>query len=84
MKKSTKFLLVFIFWFTSINAQTLFITSSGKKYHSVECKMLNKGKKEISYEAAKKDGYKACKYCKAKEIDRIKKMEAKKKKEKQL
>ena len=85
MKKTytTLALLFFLLFFASARAQTVFISSSGKKYHSVECKMLKNDKKEMSYEAAQKEGYKACKICKAKEIDRIKKMEAKEKKKKE-
>lgn len=48
-----------------LNAQTVYITDSGKKYHAKNCSVAKTGKKGIALKDAKKDGYDPCKVCKA-------------------
>lgn len=48
-----------------LNAQTVYITDSGKKYHMKNCDVAKTGKKGIELAEAKKKGYEACKVCKA-------------------
>jgi hypothetical protein len=83
LNKQTLLLFFFIFGLGKMQAQTVFITSKGKKYHAAECSMLKNDKKEISLEEAKKEGYKACNYCKAKQIKKIEKQESEGKAKKQ-
>jgi len=42
---------------------TVYVTNSGKKYHSAECKHLNKSKISISLTDAKSQGYTPCSHC---------------------
>lgn len=49
---------------TKLKAQTVYITESGKKYHSKNCDVAKTGKKGIELAEAKKQGYEACKVCK--------------------
>jgi hypothetical protein len=44
-------------------AQTVYITRSGKKYHSDGCRYLTASKIAISLKDAKAKGYTACKVC---------------------
>jgi hypothetical protein len=45
-------------------ADSVFITRSGKKYHRASCKTIQKSQvTEISREAAIARGYEACKVC---------------------
>lgn len=48
-----------------LKAQTVYITESGKKYHMKNCDVAKTGKKGIDLAEAKKQGYEACKVCKA-------------------
>ena len=71
MKSHLKFLFVIVltlFLFTRTNAQTVYITDTGKKYHAKNCSIVKTGKKGISLEEAKEKGYEPCKNCKADEI----------------
>ena len=47
----------------SIDAQTVYITDTGAKYHSENCRFLNKSKISIDLSDAKNKGYEACKIC---------------------
>jgi hypothetical protein len=49
--------------FQSIDAQTVYITDTGVKYHSENCRFLNKSKTAINLSDAKNKGYEACKIC---------------------
>lgn len=61
--------LLFAIGLSKINAQTVFVTSTGKKYHTKNCDLLKEGKKKsITLAEARKQGYDACKMCKADEI----------------
>lgn len=42
---------------------TVYITDTGKKYHNVGCRFLDKSKHAISKSEAEKRGYKPCKVC---------------------
>lgn len=63
-------------------AQTVFVSSKGKKYHTENCKILAPDKKGMSVEEAKKEGYKACRKCKVKQMEVIKRKEEEAKKKK--
>ena len=47
-----------------MNAQTVYTTKTGEKYHTKICHYLKFSKKEITLEKAIELGYKACKVCK--------------------
>lgn len=57
--------------FAKLSAQTVYITESGKKYHAKNCSLAKTGKKGISLKEAIKQGYEACKMCKADEIKAV-------------
>jgi hypothetical protein len=44
--------------------QTVYITKTGKKYHTATCRYLSKSKIPISLKDAKANGYTACSICK--------------------
>ncbi|HWY10434.1 MAG TPA: hypothetical protein VN026_03860 [Bacteroidia bacterium] len=48
----------------SINAQTVYITNTGEKYHASGCRYLSKSKNAIELSDALNKGYVACKVCK--------------------
>ncbi len=75
-------LFVFVFFCELARAQTVFVSSKGKKYHTENCVILAADKKGISVEEAKKEGYKACRKCKVKQVEAIKRKEAEEKKKK--
>ena len=65
MKNTIGLLVLILFFFTShIKSQTVYITESGKKYHSKNCALAKTGKKGIDLALAKKEGYEPCKACK--------------------
>jgi hypothetical protein len=68
--KKTAFIIVFILFIVVINskAQTVYVTKGGKKYHAKNCNIAKTGKRGIELTEAKKQGYEACKACKANEI----------------
>lgn len=57
----TIFILGFLFQLT---AQTVYVTKSGKKYHSQNCSSLSSSKKAIELSDAIDNGYTPCKKCK--------------------
>jgi NOL1/NOP2/fmu family ribosome biogenesis protein len=67
--KKFSFILISVFFLiincNKLRAQTVYITENGKKYHSKNCDLAKTGKKGISLAEAKKQGYEACKKCKA-------------------
>lgn len=72
------FLFAFILTIhVSLNAQTVYVTENGKKFHKKNCDLAKTGKKGIELKDAKKQGYEACKSCKPEEA-----IEPKKEKEK--
>jgi hypothetical protein len=74
------FALLFVFANALALSQTVFISSKGKKYHTEDCKLLAEDKKGLSIEEARKEGYKACRKCKVKQVEAIKRKEAEEKK----
>jgi len=44
--------------------QTVYITKTGKKYHTASCRYLSKSKITISLKDAKSNGYTPCSVCK--------------------
>ncbi|MGZ4043229.1 MAG: hypothetical protein ACXVNM_11310 [Bacteroidia bacterium] len=68
MRKKSFFLTIALFLalcFSKLNAQTVYITDSGKKYHAKNCNLVKTGKKGIQLIEATKQGYEPCKICKA-------------------
>lgn len=62
----TSILIIALFLICSkLNAQTVYITDTGKKYHAKNCSLAKTGKKGVELAEAKKQGYEACKNCKA-------------------
>ena len=61
-KKYIVTLIVFLFSF-SINAQTVFKTPSGAKYHLASCRMVKNVSEEITISKARKLGLEPCKIC---------------------
>ncbi len=60
-------IVIFIFSITfasSINAQSVYTTKTGEKYHKNTCKYLKYSKKEITLKKAKLLGYSPCSVCK--------------------
>ncbi|MDN5214966.1 hypothetical protein QQ020_22995 [Fulvivirgaceae bacterium BMA12] len=45
-------------------AQTVYITKTGRKYHKETCRYLNHSKYPLTLSKAKERGYEACKVCK--------------------
>ena len=62
-----KIFLFFVFASLSIqlvSAQIVYVTKSGKKYHSKTCSLAKTGKVGVLLVDAKKQGYTACSNCK--------------------
>ena len=53
---------------SKLTAQTVYVTESGKKYHSKNCDIVKTGKKGITLEEAKKRGLEPCKSCKVESV----------------
>ena len=49
---------------TQTKEQTVYITKTGKKYHTATCRYLSRSKYSISLKDAKAQGYTACSVCK--------------------
>ena len=65
MKIYKYILIVCLLAFTAqLNAQTVFTTKTGEKYHTNSCHYLKHSKKEIMLQKAIQYGYDACKVCK--------------------
>jgi hypothetical protein len=65
--------LIFVLCFLNmkINAQTVYVTETGKKYHAKNCDIAKTGKKGIELKEAKKQGYEACKICKVEQTQKV-------------
>jgi hypothetical protein len=72
------FLFLFVFLTELVNAQTVYVTEKGKKYHKKNCTIVNEGKKGMELKEAQKQGYEPCKSCysDSKETSPAKKEEA--------
>lgn len=66
-------------FYPGLKAQTVFVSSKGKKYHMENCHGLAPDKRALTIEEAEKQGFKAHKGCKVKKM--VKKQEARKPKE---
>lgn len=69
MKRSSLLSIIFfaLFYITinfSAQAQTVYVTEGGKKYHMKNCSVVSTGKKGIERSDAKKKGYTSCAVCK--------------------
>lgn len=58
--------------FNKVEAQTVYVTEQGKKYHARICSVAKNGKRGISLADAKRLGYQACKICLAEKPKSIK------------
>jgi hypothetical protein len=68
MRKQNIFTFVFFIAFALFThlaqAQTVYVTENGKKYHKKNCTLVNEGKKGIELSEAKKKGLEPCSVCK--------------------
>ncbi len=68
MKKQNIFTFLFLVGFGLMahlsNAQTVYATENGKKYHKKNCTLVNEGKKGMELSEAKKKGLEPCGACK--------------------
>lgn len=83
MKNLLLALILTVLGYVNINAQTVYVTETGKKYHAKNCNLAKTGKKGIALKQAIKEKYTPCANCKASEIKEEKtevKKPAKKKK----
>lgn len=56
--------LIFVISISHVDAQTVYTTKTGEKYHKESCKYLKYSKKEITLEKALELGYTSCLVCK--------------------
>jgi len=65
MKKKLLFLtLIFSLLMGNVFSQTVYVTKTGKKYHTENCRYLHISSYSISLTDAKEKGYEACSVCK--------------------
>ncbi|HSZ72030.1 MAG TPA: hypothetical protein VK750_05100 [Cytophagaceae bacterium] len=69
MKRNPLFRIIFftLFYLSihfSSQAQTVYVTNGGKKYHMKNCSAVSSGKKGVEVSEAKKQGYSSCAVCK--------------------
>ncbi len=62
--KVLKVISVVLFLTVGVQAQTVYITKTGSKYHKENCRYLRYSKKEISLEKLSGLGYRPCLVCK--------------------
>lgn len=63
--KKTLLLFTFLFLLVSnVYSQTVYVTKTGLKYHSVQCQHLRNSSRNIDIKDALDAGYQACKVCK--------------------
>ena len=58
-----KFLFLILFFTLHLNAQKVYKTPSGSKYHLASCRMVKNVSSEITLESAAKQGLSPCKIC---------------------
>ena len=65
MKIAPPYLLILIMCMFAfqLNAQSVYRTPSGKKYHKANCRMVENVSKRLSIDQAKKSGLTPCKMC---------------------
>ena len=62
--RTLQILVLLLIATVAVDAQTVYITKTGSKYHKGTCRYLSRSKIPISLEDAKKQGYGACSVCK--------------------
>lgn len=65
-KRMYRILLITVFAFSflfNLTAQTVYVTNTGKKYHTSNCSSLSSSKKSIELSEAINKGYTPCKKC---------------------
>jgi len=84
MKNRFLFISAFVILFAILsqfaNAQTVYVTEKGKKYHKKNCSVVSEGKKGQELAEAKKNGYEPCAVCKPDEGKKQEATDPKKKK----
>ena len=68
MKKVTLFATILLLTSVVANAQKIYKTPSGAKYHLGSCRMVQNVSEEISFERAAELGLQPCKICKPKDF----------------
>jgi hypothetical protein len=68
MKKVTLFAAILLLTSVVANAQKIYKTPSGAKYHLGSCRMVQNVSEEISFERAAELGLQPCKICKPKDF----------------
>src|SRR5258708_2147280 len=63
LKMKKLFLVLLLFVFGGVAAQTVYITNTGQKYHTGGCRYLSKSKIAIELKNAVNQNYVACKVC---------------------
>ena len=58
-------ILLFLFFFYGISAQTVYKTPSGTKYHLANCRMVKNVSSALSLDKALRSGLQPCKICRA-------------------
>jgi hypothetical protein len=78
--KTTKILILtlvlIIISLSGLQAQTVYVTDNGKKYHAKNCSLVKTGKKGLEMKEAIRQGYTACNICKPDELHEGKKKKA--------
>jgi len=67
MKKAVLLIVLFLLTSAATNAQKIYKTPSGAKYHLGNCRMVQNVSEEISFEGAAELGLQPCKICKPKD-----------------
>ena len=62
------FLIVTLVFAFQVNAQTVYTTKTGEKFHKETCHFLKYSKKEVLFEKAIQLGYQACRVCKPSQV----------------
>lgn len=71
MKRLTQIFVVAVLLFvttSALQAQTVYVTEGGKKYHAKNCSVVKTGKTGMELKDAKKKGYEPCNVCKKDDI----------------
>jgi len=66
MKKSILFsiLVIFVIYYGESYSQTVYVTKSGKKFHTADCRYINYNSISLELKQAVDFGYSPCKVCK--------------------
>ncbi len=77
---TSAFIILFAILSQFANAQTVYVTEKGKKYHKKNCSVVSEGKKGKELAEARKSGYEPCAVCKPDEAKKQEATDPKKKK----